>query len=68
MLLMKDKESKDKFQEPTTEYDVKSFSSIEQLPTFGKVIEKSRQDARQAKGISHEEMTKKLKLKYPFLN
>lgn len=64
---MKDKENKDKFQEPTTEYDVRSFLSIEQLPTFGKVIEKSRQDARQGKGISHEEMTEKLKLKYPFL-
>ena len=48
---MKDKENKDKFQEPTTEYDVKSFSSIEQLPIFGKVIEKSKQDARQGKGI-----------------
>lgn len=64
---MNEKNKKDKFQEPTTEYQVKSFSSIEQHPTFGKVIEKSRQDARQGKGISHEEMTEKLKLKYPFL-
>lgn len=67
MLVMKDKELKDKFQEPITEYDVNSYSSIEQLPTFGRVIEKSRQDARKGKGISHEEMTNKLKLKYPFL-
>lgn len=64
---MKDKEIKNKLQEPIPEYDVKSFTSIEQLETFGKVIEKSRQDARNGKGISHEEMTNKLKLKYPFL-
>ena len=64
---MKDKEIKNKLQEPITDYGVKSYSSIEQLETFGKVIEKSRQDARNGKGISHEEMTNKLKLKYPFL-
>jgi len=64
---MKDKEIKNKLQEPTTEYDIKSFSSIEQLPVFRKIIEKSKEAAKQGKGISHDEMTKKLKLKYPFL-
>lgn len=64
---MKDKEIKNKLQEPTTEYDIKSFSSIEQLPVFRKIIEKSKKVAKQGKGISHEEMTRKLKLKYPFL-
>lgn len=64
---MKDKEIKNKLKEPTTEYDIKSFSSIEQLPVFRKIIEKSKEDAKQGKGISHDEMSKKLKLKYSFL-
>lgn len=64
---MKEKNKKDNAEKPITKYDVQTYSSIEQIPTFGKVIEKSRQDERQGKGISHEEMTKKLKLKYPFL-
>lgn len=64
---MKEKNKKDNAEKPITKYDVQPYSSIEQIPTFGKVIEKSRQDAKNEKGISHEEMTKKLKLKYLFL-
>ena len=63
---MKEKNQKDNAEKPITKYDVQTYSSIEQLPRFGKVIENSRQDAKKGKGISHEEMTEKLKIKYPF--
>ena len=64
---MKDEEPKNTAKEPIAEYDVKSYSSIEQLPIFGKVIEKSKQNHLEGKGISHEEATRKIKERYPFL-
>lgn len=65
--MMKDKEVKNTAKEPIAEYDVNSYSSIEQLPLFGKVIEKSKQNHLEGKGISHEEATRKIKERYPFL-
>ena len=43
------------------------LTSEELHPDLVKLIEKSKQDAIDGKGISHEEMKKRIKLKYPFL-
>lgn len=58
-----------KVEEPAIEYNVeeKIYANIEDHPLFAKVIEKSRQDAKDGKGISHEEMKRRTKERYPFL-
>lgn len=58
-----------KVEEPTTEYKVeeKIYANIEDHPLFAKVIEKSKKDAQEGKGISHEEMKRRIKERYPFL-
>ena len=40
---------------------------IEDHILFAKVIEKCMEDSKAGKGISHEEMMKKTKERYPFL-
>ena len=61
----------DKVQEPTTIYTTESDSILKNSekmhPILEKLILKSIQDSKDEKGISHEEMMQKLKLKYPFL-
>ena len=42
-------------------------TSEELHPILEKLLEKSIQDANESKGISHEEMKQKIKLRYPFL-
>ena len=43
------------------------LTSEELNPVLVKLIEKSKQDSFDGKGISHEEMKNIIKLKYPFL-
>jgi hypothetical protein len=58
-----------KVEEPITDYNVeKNAVHEEELhPILIKLLEKSIQDSKEGKGISHEEMQKRIKLKYPFL-
>ncbi len=58
-----------KVEEPISEYNVEknTFQEEELHPIMIKVLEKSIQDSREGKGISHEEMQKRIKKKYPFL-
>ncbi|RXR30609.1 hypothetical protein EQG68_11145 [Flavobacterium piscinae] len=58
-----------KVEEPIAEYNVEKNSVQEEElhPLLIKVLEKSIQDAKEDKGISNEEMQKRIKLKYPFL-
>ena len=58
-----------KVEEPVMQYNVaeKIYANIEDHPLFAKVIEKSIQDSKDGKGISHEEMKRRVKEKYPFL-
>lgn len=58
-----------KVEEPTVEYNVveKVYANIEDHPLFAKVIEKGLRESEQGLGISHEEMKRKTKLRYPFL-
>jgi hypothetical protein len=50
-----------------TESKLTANQSEELHPILIKLIEKSRQDSIDGKGISHEEMRQKIKLRYPFL-
>lgn len=58
-------------QEPSANYEAENNSvlndSEEMHPVLKGLILKSIQDAKEGKGISHEEMMKRVKLKYPFL-
>jgi len=58
-----------KVEEPITEYNVEknTFQEEELHPVLVKLLEKSIQDSKEGKGISHDEMQKRIKLKYPFL-
>jgi len=56
--------------EPEEVYDTtpKDKTTFEEThPLLVKVLEKSVQDAKEGKGISHTEMIKRIKQKYPFL-
>ncbi len=67
---MSKKEDKiNKVEEPITYYEKegKTINDITEHPLFAKVIEKCKQDSKEGKGISHEEMQRRIKLKYPFL-
>lgn len=58
-------------QEPITIYETGNQTilndSEKSHPILEKLILKSKLDANEGKGISHKEMMKKVKLKYPFL-
>ncbi|WP_298397011.1 hypothetical protein [Flavobacterium sp.] len=57
-----------KVEEPITEYSSeKIYVNIEDHPLFAKVIEKSKKDLKEGKGIPHEVVMKNVKEKYPFL-
>lgn len=57
-----------KVEEPITVYNPeKTYANIEDHPLFIKVIEKSKKDLKEGKGIPHEVVMKNLKEKYPFL-
>ena len=58
-------------QEPASVYETHNKATANQSdelhPILIKLLEKSRQDSIDGKGISHEEMRQKIKLRYPFL-
>ncbi|MDI5897391.1 hypothetical protein [Flavobacterium yafengii] len=58
-------------QEPNAIYQTEnnsiSHDSEKLHPILEKLILKSIQDAKDGKGISHEEMMRRVKLRYPFL-
>lgn len=57
-----------KVEEPITTYNSeKTYANIEEHPLFAKVIEKSKKDLKEGKGIPHEVVMKNIKEKYPFL-
>jgi hypothetical protein len=60
----------DLVQEPAAIYESEKNSALnesEELhPILKQLILKSKQDAQEGKGISHEEMMRRVKLKYPF--
>ena len=62
----------DSAQEPTTEYKkITDFSTEEEEemhPILAQLLEKALEQSEQGLGISHEEMMKKVKEKYPFIN
>jgi hypothetical protein len=62
---------KDSFQEPATIYGIENNSisnDCEELhPVLEKLLLQSIQDSKDRKGISHEEMMRRVKLRYPFL-
>lgn len=62
---------KDMLEEPKVIYgteDNLALDSPEKANAIlGKLISKSIQDSNEGKGISHEEMMQKVKVKYPFL-
>ncbi|WP_299519526.1 hypothetical protein, partial [uncultured Flavobacterium sp.] len=64
-----EKKDMNKVEEPITDYnlDTKVVQEEELHPILIKLLEKSIQDSKEGKGISHEEMQKRIKLKYPFL-
>lgn len=58
-----------KVEEPNTVFESQTISENEIAlhPILVQLIEKSIKDIQKGNGISHEEMKKKIKLKYPFL-
>ncbi|WP_298115232.1 hypothetical protein [Flavobacterium sp.] len=57
-----------KVEEPITEYSTeKTYANVEEHPLFAKVIEKSKKDLKEGKGIPHDVVMKRIKEKYPFL-
>lgn len=65
-----DSKRKNIAKEPSEVYQTSSKTNVnsEELhPVLVKLLEKSIQDAKEGKGISHEEMQKRIKQKYPFL-
>ena len=67
---MKDKENKDKFQEPVSDYQVNESSEVdsdEMHPVLKQVLEQSMKEADAGLGVPHEEVMKRIKEKYPFL-
>ncbi|WP_026704326.1 hypothetical protein [Flavobacterium soli] len=64
-----DSKRKDIAKEPSEVYETSSKIdvNIENHPLFAKVIEKSKKDLKEGKGIPHEVVMRNLKEKYPFL-
>jgi hypothetical protein len=58
-----------KVEEPTETYNAeeKIYINIKDHPLFAKVIEKGLRESELGLGISHEEMKRRTKLRYPFL-
>jgi hypothetical protein len=61
----------DAIQEPEEIYGIENNSisndSEELHPVLEKLLLQSMQDSEDGKGISHEEMMRRVKLRYPFL-
>ncbi len=61
----------DSVQEPKTIYRIENNSisnDCEELhPVLEKLLLQSIQDSKDGKGVSHEEMMRRVKLRYPFL-
>lgn len=67
---MKDKENKDKFQEPVSDYQVNESSEVdsdEMHPVLKQLIEQSKRQHEQGLSFSHEEAMKMIREKYDFL-
>jgi hypothetical protein len=67
---MKDKENKDKFQEPVSDYQVNKSSQVDSdeiHPVLKQLLEQSIKEADASLGVPHEEVMKRIKEKYPFL-
>lgn len=67
---MSKKEDKiNKVEEPIITYGKEAtiVNDITEHPLFARVIEKCKQDVKEGKGISNEEMQRRIKLKYAFL-
>lgn len=65
-----DSKRKNIVNEPSEVYETSSKNNADQEelhPDLVKLLEKSAQQAKEGKGISHEEMQKRIKEKYPFL-
>ena len=64
-----EKKQINKVEEPTTDYNIeKNAVQEEELhPVLVKLLEKSIQDSKEGNGIPHDEMQKRIQLKYPFL-
>ena len=66
------KKNPDIAKEPTTDYEKATDFSIdneeEMHPILAQLIEKALEQSEQGLGISHEEMMKKVKETYPFIN
>lgn len=64
-------EKQDAVYEPATTYGIENDSisnDSEKLhPVLEKLLLQSIQDSKEGKGISHEEMMRRVKLRYPFL-
>ncbi|CAN1510881.1 hypothetical protein MCEGE10_00791 [Flavobacteriaceae bacterium] len=62
----------DFLQEPATEYiNAENYTSEEEEemhPILIQLLEKAIKESEQGLGISHEEMMRKVKEKYPFIN
>lgn len=57
-----------KIEEPTVAYNSeKTYANIEDHPLFAKVIEKSKKDAAEGKGLTTEEVMKRVREKFPLL-
>lgn len=58
-------------EEPVTAIEKKAAHSSEEEdmhPVLVQLLEKALKESEQGLGISHEEMMKKVKAKYPFIN
>lgn len=67
---MKDKEEKDKFQEPVSDYQVNESSEVdsdEMHPVLKQLIEQSIKQHEQGLVYTHEEAMKMIREKYDFL-
>ncbi len=64
-------QKQDSVEEPTAIYGAGNnmiSTDLEVLhPVLEKLIKESKQDSKEGKGISHEEMMRRVKIKYPFL-
>ena len=64
---MKDKENKDKFQEPISDYQVNENSEVDSdeiHPVLKQLLEQSLKEADKGLGIPHEEVMAEIKRKF----
>ena len=65
-----DSKKKNKIEEPSEIYEAtqnNEATSEELHPVLIQLLEKSIQDAKEGKGIPHEDVMRRMKEKYPFL-